>query len=169
MIGIVFVRTNAVNGSPCTESKNNRTHYCSYETRIVPSPRVGKQRRVCGIRTWDYQGCHMAKLGPTKWPCPSNLTPSSLSIRSFQSQWDTTDRFLEPGLCFSPQNPPIVLFEAMILWHGMNGAKGLFARAVPTKPCKHPVNNGDLFGVMSSTYRSAVSLHRGCRRSPYTS
>jgi hypothetical protein len=79
------------------------------------------------------QGCHRARPAPTKRPCPSNLIPSSLSMRSFQSQWDTGDRLLDPGLCFSPQNPPIVRFEAMILWHGMNGAKGLFARAVPTK------------------------------------
>ena len=63
------------------------------------------------------QGCHRARPASTKRPCLSNLTPSSLSMRNFQSQWDTIERLLslDPGLCFSPQNPPIVRFEAMIL------------------------------------------------------
>ena len=92
------------------------------------------------------QSFHKARLAPIKCPCLSNLTPSSLSIRSFQSQWETVERFFEPGLFFSPQNPPIVRFEAMILWHGMNGAKGLFARAVPTKVHQTSSEHRDSFG-----------------------
>lgn len=102
------------------------------DTHTNSSLQVGKQKRSIWDMKVDDQGFHMARPGPIKWPCLSNLTPSSLSIRSFQSQWDSAKRFLDPGLCFSPQKPPSVRFEAMTLWQGINGAKGLFARAVPT-------------------------------------
>jgi hypothetical protein len=108
-------------------------YYTLLRYRIKKNTRFALETEAKHAAMNTTQGCHRARPVPTKHPCPSNLTPSSLSMRIFQSQWNTGDRLLDPGLCFSPQNPPIVRFEAMILWHGMNGAKGLFARAVPAR------------------------------------
>jgi hypothetical protein len=78
--------------------KTNTIHSSGTESRnIIEDRRFALETEAKHAAMNTAQGCHSVRLPPTRRPCPSNLTPSSLSMRIFQSQWNTGERLLELG------------------------------------------------------------------------